>query len=136
MQKIFPIFAFAAGIYAALGIWYPRFRGHWKGTRMACGPVSCAGFALFLIGIGTVSIAGDAVQERHRIWLILFIIVSWILGAIGHVLDSRTYARSSPRPLILSSSRRGFRSEQRGWIFVVFGVSFLILFLWIFVFHK
>jgi hypothetical protein len=136
MQKILPIFAFAAGIYAALGIWFPRFRGHWKGTKMTCGPVSCAVFALFLIGIGTVSFVGDAVQERHRIWLLLFIIVSWILGAIGYVLDGRTYARISPQPSIPSSARRGFRPEQRGWLFVAFGVSFLIMFLWLFVFHK
>jgi hypothetical protein len=136
MQKIFSIFAVVVGIHAALGIWFPRFRAHWKGTHMACGPVSCAGFALFFIGLGTVFLVGDAVPERYRMGLILPVIVSWLLAAVGYALDSRAYARSSPEPSTPSPSRPGAHAEQRGWLFVAFGVLFFVMVLWIFVFQK
>jgi hypothetical protein len=135
VQKIFPIFAIVGGIYAALGIWFPRLRAHWKGSRIPCGPVSCAGFAVFFISLGLCFLVGDAIPERHRIWLFFPVMLSWIVGAIGYALDSRAYARSSPESSTPQTSR-GVQPERRAWFFVAFGVFFLIMVLWIFVFHK
>ena len=89
---IFPVFAIGAGIFSAFGIWFPRFRCHWKGTRMACGPLSCAGFALFFISMGVVFLAVDLVPERHRIWFAFPAIIGWILGAVGYSLDVRSHS--------------------------------------------
>src|SRR2546430_42383 len=81
MNAIFPVLAILGGVYSALGIWFPRLQGHWKGTRMTCGPVSCAGFAAFFIGLGTDFLVGDTVPERYRIWLFVPVILSWIVVA-------------------------------------------------------
>ncbi len=136
MKAIFPILAILGGVYSALGIWFPRIRGHWKGTRMPCGPVSCTGFAAFFIGLGTDFLVGDAVSERYRIWLFLPVILSGIVVAIGYALDSRNYSRSSPESLTVTQRKSDARAEQRGWFFVAFGVFFLIMVLWTFVLHK
>lgn len=91
-KVIFPVFAIGAGIFSAFGIWFPRFRGHWKGSRMACGPLSCAGFALFFITGGVVFLTADLVPERHRIWFAFPGIIGWILCAVGYNLDARSHS--------------------------------------------
>ena len=136
MKAIFPILAILGGVYSVLGIWFPRLRGHWKGTRMTCGLVSCAGIAAFFISLGADFLVEDAVPERYRIWLFLPVILSWIVVAIGYALDSRNYARSSPASLTVPQRKSDVVAGQRGWFFVAFGFFFLIMVLWTFVFHK
>ncbi len=103
MKTIFAILAMIGGVYSALSIWFPRFRAHWKGTRMTCGPVSCASFALFFISLGATFLVVDSVPERHRIWFFFPVMIGWIMGAAGYALDARAHSRSSaaasPAPL-------------------------------------
>jgi hypothetical protein len=95
MKLVFAILATIAGAYCALGIWFPRFRAHWKGTGMTCGPVSCAGFALFLLSFGATLIFVESVPERYKGWFFYLVVIGWILGAIGYVLDRRAHSRTS-----------------------------------------
>lgn len=137
MQKLLPVCAIAVGIYAALGIWFPRLRGHWKGTRIQSGALSCAGFAIFFLTIGVTFLTAESVPERHRIWFVFPGIIGWILGAAGYTLDVRKHARSSSAVLVTPAQlQAGVRDEQRGWFFVAFGNFFLLMVLWIFVFSK
>ncbi len=136
IKIIFPIFTLLVGIYAALGIWFPRFRGKWKGTQMTCGRLSCASFALFFLSMGVAILVFDSVAERHRIWLFFPVMIGWILGVAGYALDARAYARSSIAFLTLSSPQGSRRNEQQGWLFVAIGIIFSLMVVWIFVLHK
>src|SRR5262245_60651704 len=101
MSKLFGGIGIVVGVFAALGVWFPRFRGHWKGTRMTCGPVTCAGFALFFLGLGIAFLCADAVPEHFRIWFTFPVILAWTLTGAGYALDARAYSRnslSSPLP--------------------------------------
>ncbi|SRR5260221_8839002 len=136
MKTIFPILAMIGGVYSALGIWFPRLRAHWKGTCMTCGPLSCAGFALFFISLGACFLVVDSVPERHRIWFFFTVMIGWILGAAGYALDARANSRNSRAATFGPLPQRSFRDDQRGWFFVAIGVFFFLMVVWIFVLHK
>src|SRR5262245_40589294 len=136
MSKLFGVIGLMVGVFAALGIWFPRFRGHWKGTRMACGPVSCAGLALFFLGLGTAFLFADAVPEKQRIWFIFPIINAWILSGAGYALDARAYSRRSLLSPILRQPQTRMLDEKRGWMFVAIGVVLVVMTLWLFVLRR
>lgn len=138
MQKITPIIAIGIGIYSALGIWFPDLRAHWKGSPIKCGALSCAGFGLFFSTIGLTFLFGDSIPEPHRIWLIFPGIIGWILAAAGHALDARAHSRNSSMfsPFLTQVRERTARTERRSWLFVAFGIFFLLTIIWTFVFHK
>lgn len=81
MKMISPILMILCGVLAALGIWFPRLRAHWKGTRIPCGPLSCSGFALLFIGGGVVFLVIDSISEGDRIYFGFPAIVGFILAA-------------------------------------------------------
>jgi hypothetical protein len=135
MRTVIAVLAIVCGVFSALGIWFPRLRAHWKGTSMVCGPVTCAGGAVFFLSLGTVFLCVEAVPERYRTWFALPVIIGWILGSIGRMLDARAQSQSAPS-LSASQPRAGLFAMQRDWAFIAVGVIFLILTLWSIVFHK
>src|SRR5262245_16031972 len=135
MSKLFGVVGIIVGVFTALGIWFPRFRGHWKGTLMACGLVSCAGFALFFLSLGMAFLCAEAVPEKHRIWFMFPIISAWILIGAGYALDARAYSRRSLLSPMLQPSVR-MPDEKRGWMFVAIGVVLLVMTLWLFILHR
>jgi hypothetical protein len=137
MKMISPILMILCGVLAALGIWFPRLRAHWKGTRIPCGPLSCSGFALLFIGGGVVFLVIDSISEGDRIYFGFPAIVGFILAATGYAIDTRANSGSSVgMPATPSPRRGGSHGEQRIWIFAVFGILFFLMFLWIVILHK
>ena len=136
MSKLFGVVGIVVGAFAALGIWFPRFRGHWKGTRMACGAVSCAGFALFFLSLGTAFLCAEAVPEKHRIWFVFPVLLAWIATAAGYALDARVCSRNSLLSPMPQQPSPRMPDEKRGWMFAAIGVVLLVMTLWLFVLHR
>jgi surface polysaccharide O-acyltransferase-like enzyme len=137
MQKIMPLLAVAAGLYSALGIWFPRMRLKWKGTQVSSGILGCVGFALFFISIGAIFLVADSIPERQRIWIILPPMFGWILVALGYALDMRTNSRRTSTLFpVLSQPQPDSRREEQGWLLFGIGIVFLVIVLCFFIFHS
>src|SRR5580658_9646359 len=97
MQKIcFGIGALTVALAAALGIWLPRFRMKWKGSPIDCGPMSCAGIALFCGTLGFIITTLDvAALVPWRPYFILLALAGWIMAVIGSMKDKRAYHKTS-----------------------------------------
>jgi hypothetical protein len=122
-------FAVVVGIYYSLGIWFEQFRPQWKGTRRACGPVGCAGCALFLISLGLAFLLKNAISKTYLMLIVICIPCGFILGNIGAALDARAHYGNVSEPSIASN-------EKLNWIFVFFGVIFLIVIILLWFFNR
>src|SRR2546425_11929183 len=87
-----PFFAVGAGL--AFGMFVPRFRPHWKGSRITCGAIGCGGYGLSFMSLGVSRFFSDSLSERHRDWLVWSFVAGWILAIIGFVLDRRRNKRA------------------------------------------
>src|SRR5260370_42151578 len=94
MIKAFSILFIGVGVLCGLGVFFPRFRAHWKGTRVVCGPIGCAGFGLSFISLGVTRFFSDSLSERHRDWLVWSFLAGWIVAIIGFILDRRRAKRA------------------------------------------
>jgi hypothetical protein len=130
MDKIIPILFIAGAVLSALGIWLPRFRGHWKGTRVQCGPVTCASSAFLCATMGIGALCFDTIPQRERIWFALLFILGWIAVVIGYALDKR----AQPEGSLGSQSSPVHRAPSRGIgrerVFLALGFWFLITIIW------
>jgi hypothetical protein len=79
------------GILCALGIWFSRFRVNWRGTQIRLGPLNCAGFALFFIGIGAIPLTDNLIPEHRGILLAIPALLGWVFGLVGYGLDRRRH---------------------------------------------
>lgn len=119
------------GIIFVLGIWVPKFRFHWGRTPLICGPVSCAGMALFFGIAGFILATLHAVAfAPYRACFILLAIAGWNLAAFGAILDRRSYWNKSPQHKPISAERKarglqGFAPKAG----LVFGILFFLFIL-------
>ena len=130
MGNIIPILFIAGAVLSALGIWFPRFRGHWKGTRMPCGVVTCASSAFLGATMGIGALCFDTIPERHRIWYALLFVLGWIAVTIGYALDRRAQPESSLESQSSPLQPAPSRGVGREWVFLALGVWFLIMIIW------
>jgi hypothetical protein len=94
MTKTLSILFFGAGALVALGIFFPRFRPHWKGSRISCGVLGCAGFSLAFMSLGVSRFFSDSLSERQRTGFAWLFIAGWVIAVIGFVLDWRRSRRA------------------------------------------
>jgi hypothetical protein len=94
MIKLFNILFFAVGAFVALGVFIPRFRLHWKGTRIVCGPLGCAGFGLAFMSMGTSRCFSESLSDHHNNWFIWLFVMGWVIAVAGFILDSRRAKRA------------------------------------------
>jgi hypothetical protein len=126
IDKVYGVIGISVAIYAALGIWFPKLRGCWKGTRIKSGAVTCAGMALGFGSLGLLFLLANTIQEKSRIWYGMTFMVGWLIVAIGYMLDKRNGETVSvpsnpiPRP-------QGESTRFNAIVFLVIGVWFLAM---------
>lgn len=76
-------------VYAAVGIWIPRLRPHWKGTQRRAGAISCAGFALAFGGMALLFTVNRTVSHDAAAKVLPVIVGGFVLVFIGALKDSR-----------------------------------------------
>jgi hypothetical protein len=126
IDKVYGAIGVGIAIYAALGIWFPKLRSYWKGTRIKCGAVTCAGTTLGFGSLGLLFLLGNTIQEKSRIWYGMAFIIGWLIAAIGYLLDKRNGGTVSvpsnpvPRP-------QGESTRSNAIVFLVIGAWFLAM---------
>ena len=91
MVVIFAAAFFAVAVYSALGIWFPRLRFAWRGTRMRAGRVSCAGFSSAFGSASFLVLLLDSVPvSRREIYSFPFLL-GLLMGILGYFIDRRDY---------------------------------------------
>jgi hypothetical protein len=129
-KLIIGIVCLGAGVYFALGIWFPQLRLHWGRTPVACGRVSSVGFALFPGALGVIMATLDmAAMIPFRVPLILTAIAGWNVAIWGAILDKRAYCKTSPER---KAELRNFSPVP----LLVFGIFFFALSFYLMVIHK
>src|SRR6476659_7444449 len=98
MRYFYSTLIIILGGLAALCIWFPRFRTHWRGTRFPFGPVSCAGLAFLLFAFGAAFLVSDSIRERYGGWIVAAVATAWCVGAVGYFIDRRAHYETVVRP--------------------------------------
>jgi len=139
MDKIIiGIVCIGAGVYFALGIWFPQLRLRWGRTPLICGRLSHLGFALFPGALGIIMTTFDVAAMRpFTPILVLLAIAGFDIAMVGGILDKRAYCNGTgPRvPKLVERKAEGLQKFAPEAM-LVFGIFFFLVLLWLFIFHP
>jgi hypothetical protein len=87
------VIAFILSFWFALGIFVPRLRGRWAGTRVDCGPIGSFGFSLIFLSWGLRRMFHDSLSDRASALLVGASIVGWAIAILGFIFVQRRAKR-------------------------------------------
>jgi hypothetical protein len=97
-------------------------RPKWKGSSIPIGPASCAGFAVFIAGLGAALLSSRlALLSSYTVFFILFAVSGWILAAVGGMRDKRSHAVVA-NPAIAEEERKRSSLSPR-WIGLIIAIA-------------
>jgi hypothetical protein len=139
MDKIIiGVVCLGAGIYFALGIWFPQFRLRWGQTPLICGRVSHLGFALFpgALGIIMTTFSVAAIIPFRPVFILLAI-GGFDIAMVGAILDRRAYCNGTGPHLPKSVERKAEGLQNFSPVpMLVFGILFFLALLCLFILHP
>jgi hypothetical protein len=121
-----------AGVFAALGIWFPKLRAQWKGTTIRIGRMTSAGFAFAFVSIGLVFLAWDAISEHSRIWFPVAFMVGFIAVIAGAAIERSSQKGLSLQPRSWPQLRAFLGNYRREIMFVLIALVMLFTMLMMF----
>ena len=95
VRTVIGIVGMLAAAWMAVGIWVPRFRSCWKGSRAPLGSLSTAGFALGTFAFGAWSLTDGMRLPFPQAWFAIAFVAGWICAAIGWGIDTKSIADRS-----------------------------------------
>jgi hypothetical protein len=102
---------YALALWQLLAIFVPRYRWNWRFSRVALGPLSCAGGAVVYASVGTHCLLLLVGHPGYTLTMTGFIIGVVVSDVIGHARDRGDVHRvsieqgamSRPKPLVQTS---------------------------------
>lgn len=94
MVKLGSILFFAVGAFVALGVFIPRLRLPWKGTRIVAGALTCGGNGLVFMSLGIIGYFDESFSKQYLNSLYGLLLVGCLMVTGGFILDRRRAKRA------------------------------------------
>jgi hypothetical protein len=93
IRDSFSILLIGVGLYFVLAMFVRKLRPHWKGTKISCGFLGCAGFGLVVVSGGIREFDSDAISHLKYDWFFWISIIGLVIALMGLGLDIRRARR-------------------------------------------
>jgi hypothetical protein len=117
-----------AGIYMLLGIWFPRLRCEYKGSRTPVGSLASASFAFVAISWG-LAVLWQGLLGADGNFSFAWFAVPFVLGAIGVIcgeIRDRRFHREFSHPPVLTTSVMRPRTARLTGLCLAIGLGYLL----------